>query len=64
MATKMTLIVQKTTDNTVVFQELKDESDPFAERRISGLYLRNGVCKDLGLSKETPRLQVTFEAVK
>ena len=58
-----TLSVQKTTDNTIVFHEVKDESDPFAVRRISGFYVNNRDAKDIGLSSEKPRLKLTLEAV-
>lgn len=58
-----TLQIQKTTDNTVVFQEVKDPSKPFGVRRFSGFYVNNREAEELGLSEETPRLEMTLRAV-
>ena len=64
MATTIQLQVQKATDGTVVFQEVKDESDFLAERRISGLYLKNHFLKEIGFSKDNPRLTMTISVSK
>jgi hypothetical protein len=60
--TKLTLSLVKTTPQKVVFGEIVEENS-FEVATIPSLYLDKRDIQKLGLSKETPRLEVTIKAV-
>lgn len=60
--TKCTLSFVKTTPQKVVFGEIT-EPDSFEVATISALYLDKRDMKRLGITPQTPRLEVTIKAV-
>jgi hypothetical protein len=60
--TKLTLSYVKTTPQKVVFGESVEEGS-FEVATISALYLDKRDIKRLGITPQTPRLEVTIKAV-
>jgi hypothetical protein len=48
----------KQTDNTVVFSEKLDESNPLSFRRVSGLYIQKRDLKDMGWTGDSFKLTI------
>lgn len=59
---KLTLTMVKTTPQKVVFGEIV-EADSFDVATIPSLYIDKRDIAKLGLSSDTPRLEVTLKAV-
>jgi hypothetical protein len=60
---KLPLQVSKVTDNTVVFKDRKDEDNPFASHKMTGMYIPNHVFAALGVTQDelgTVNLTITF----
>jgi len=60
---KLPLQVSKVTDNTVVFKDRKNESDPFASHKMTGMYIPNHVFAALNITQDdlaSVNLTITF----